>query len=88
MKDNIWRMIAVGLLASAVTGFTSWLTFGLTRVSKAEMESYVTERITVSELNINISNQPTIRKIDLLGAKVDTILEKIAALEKKLDEKK
>lgn len=87
MKESIWKMVTVGLLSAAATGFTSWMSFGLTRVSYAEMQSYVQERITVSEMSTNIGNQPAVLRLAILENKLNSVLEKLDRVEKKIDGK-
>ena len=78
-EGMIWKLVAIILLSSAITGISSWVLFGLSRVSKADMVEYTKDQIKMSVL----LSQPEIIKMDM---KLDLVLNEIKKLEKHQEE--
>lgn len=83
--DSIWKLIAVTLVSATVTGVSSWLLFGLSRVSHADMSEYVEEKIKISSFEGEKARQPLILKLELIATKQDMMMDKINHIERILN---
>lgn len=82
MQDNLWKMLTIGLLSCSITGFTSWITFGLSRVSEADMTTYVSKEIQAEILK---DKTPHVLAIQRLEDKTDSIIKEIKEVKEALN---
>lgn len=73
MRDSFWKNIAIALATCFVTGFSSWLTFGLSRISQADMSAYVEKEIVKNDIS-------KITAIEKLNTKMDMVLDEIKTI--------
>lgn len=70
-EGGVWKLVAITLLSSAITGISSWALFGISRVSKGDMENFVDEKIKISSLEKDKQIQPIITKLEVISEKIE-----------------
>jgi hypothetical protein len=83
--DSVWKLIAITLVSATVTGVSSWLLFGLSRVSHADMSEYVEEKIKISSFEEQQARQPLILRLELISTKQDMMMDKVKSIERMLN---
>ena len=81
---DVWRLVAVSLITTLSTGLGSWVLFGFTKPSRAEVESnYVTKsemRDYVEQRNPKDTLNKLIVQYAVLETKLDLLREDVRAL--------
>lgn len=84
MKDSLWKTIAIALISCTFTGMTSWLTFGLSRVSEADMIKYKSDVSIYVDKKIETEllkyDKPQSLAIQRISDKVDYLIQEVQVI--------
>lgn len=72
--NGIWKVLAVILLSSAVTGFSSWILFGMSKVEYEEMTSFVEGTVKTRLLEYEKTTIPQTIVLNRISDKIDYII--------------